>query len=115
VNAPTQAIDLLPTLLQMSGLPVPAQAQGSSMTGLFDGSDDGAKRVAYASMPDYVFTSLTTTRWKLIQNNATGEHRLFDRSRDPDERLDQLAIEPAVATQMTGQLQDWMKAVKISS
>ena len=115
VDAPTQAIDLLPTLLQMSGLPVPAQAQGSSMSGLFDGSDDGASRLAYASMPDYVFTALTTPRWKLIQNNATGEHRLFDRSRDPDERLDQLAIEPAVATEMTAQLQNWMKAVKISS
>lgn len=115
VNAPTQAIDLLPTLLELTGLPSPAQAQGGSLLSLLDGSDDGAKRVAFSSMPDYVFTALTTPRWKLIQNNATGEHRLFDRSRDPDERLDQLAIEPDVASQLTAQLQAWMKAVKISS
>ncbi|HEV7215520.1 MAG TPA: hypothetical protein VGP33_10385, partial [Chloroflexota bacterium] len=94
---------------------VPAQAQGSSMLGLFDGSDDGEARVAYASMPDYVFTSLTTSRWKLIQNNATGEHRLFDRSRDPEEQADQLAIQPEVAAKMTTQLMGWMKDVKISS
>ena len=115
VDAPTQGIDLFPTLLQLAGLPVPAQAQGTSMLGLFDGSDDGAARVAYASMPDYVFTALTTTHWKLIQNNATGEHRLFDRGRDPDERLDQLAIQPEVASHMTAKLQGWMKDVKISS
>ena len=115
IDAPTQGIDLFPTLLQLTGLPVPAQAQGSSLLGLFDGSDDGGARVAYASMPDYVFTSLTTSRWKLIQNNATGEHRLFDRSRDPEEQLDQLASQSEVASQMTAQLQGWMKEVKISS
>jgi hypothetical protein len=94
---------------------VPAQAQGVSMVGLLDGSDDGAQRIAYASMPDYVFTALTNRHWKLIQNNATGEHRLYNRSRDPAEQLDQLAIEPDVANQMTTQLQGWMKDVKISS
>jgi arylsulfatase len=115
VEAPTQAIDLLPTLLEMTGLPASPQAQGASMVGLLNGSDDGAQRVAYASMPDYVFTALTTQHWKLIQNNATGEHRLYNRSRDPAEQLDQLAVQPEVGTQLTGQLQSWMKAVKISS
>jgi arylsulfatase A-like enzyme len=115
ITAPTQGIDLLPTFMDLTELAVPAQAQGASMVGLLDGSDNGAKRVAYASMPDYVFTALTNQHWKLIQNNATGEHRLYDRSRDPAEQRDQLAVEPDVASQMTTQLQNWMKAVKISS
>lgn len=115
VAAPTQGIDLLPTFMHLAGLAVPAQAQGVSMLGLLDGSDDGAQHVAFASMPDYVFTALTNQHWKLIQNNATGEHRLYNRSRDPAEQVDQLAIQPDVANQMTTQLQGWMKAVKISS
>jgi arylsulfatase A-like enzyme len=115
VDAPTQAIDLFPTLLELAGLPVPPQAQGTSMTGLLDGTDDGSRRKAFAVMPDYAFTALTTPRWKLIRNNGNGAARLYDRVHDPEEKFDRYAAAPTAARRLTGELQAWMKAVKITS
>ena len=115
ITAPTQAIDLFPTLLELAGQPVPAQSEGASAAGLLAGRDDGSQRLAFSSMPDFVFTSIATARWKLIQNNASGQHRLYDMRADLGETHDVAAANTAVATQLTGQLAAWMKAVKISS
>ena len=113
VTAPTQAIDLFPTLLELAGISVSAQSEGKSLVQLLDGRDDGAGRAAYAAMPDYVFTSVATNGWKLIQNNASGTRRLFDLRADPLEQHDQLQAEPGIVTSMTGKLETWMKDVKI--
>jgi arylsulfatase len=114
VAAPTQAIDLFPTLLALAGLPASEQAQGTSLLGLLDGADDGAGRAAYAAMPDYVFTAVAAGRWKLIQNNATGQRRLFDLVADPQETRDVLAARAEVGEQMTARLRAWMRAARIS-
>lgn len=115
INAPTQAIDLFPTLLELAGQPVPGQSEGTSMANVLAGADDGRQRVAFASMPDFVFTSIATTQWKLIQNNASGQRRLYDMVRDNGETNDVLAANSDVGAQLTKQLTAWMKAVKISS
>lgn len=114
VNAPTQAIDLFPTLLELAGQPVAAQAQGKSVVGLLDGTSNGADRAAYAAMPDYVFTAVATPRWKLIQNNGSGQRRLYDLSNDPGETRDVLGANDNIGGQLADQLHQWMKAVKIS-
>lgn len=114
VSAPTQAIDLLPTVLEYAGLPIPAQVQGTSLAPLLDGRDSGASRVAFSAMPDYVFTSLTTPRWKIIKNNAAGQFRLFDMAGDPNEQHDLSQAQPGTVAQLSGRLATWMKAVKIS-
>lgn len=115
VNAPTQAIDLFPTLLELAGQPVSAQSEGTSMVGVLQGSDDGSQRKAFASMPDYVFTSIATPEWKLIQNNATGQHRLYNMTSDLGETKDVLSANSDTGAQLASQLTAWMKAVKISS
>lgn len=114
VSAPSQAVDLLPTLLDYAGLPIPAQVQGTSLVPLLDGRDPGTTRVAYSAMPDYVFTSLTWQSWKIIRNNAAGQFRLFNLATDPGERTDLSQAQPDVAARLSGQLSSWMKAVKIS-
>ncbi|HUZ76218.1 MAG TPA: sulfatase [Chloroflexota bacterium] len=114
VNAPTQAIDIFPTFLEMAGLRASPQAQGASVLPLLDGRDDGATRAAYGSMPDYVFTSVASGGWKLLRNNASGSQRLFDLIGDPAEQHDQLAAEPAVAAALAANLTSWMKAAHVS-
>ncbi|MDE3078305.1 MAG: sulfatase-like hydrolase/transferase, partial [Chloroflexota bacterium] len=114
IDVPTQAIDLFPTVLQMAGTPVPDQSQGSSLIGLLDGTDSGANRAAYASMPDYTFTSVTDGTWKLIQNNASGLRRLYDLRGDPGEQHDQLESQPDVAKELSAKLDGWMKETKIA-
>jgi len=114
IQAPTQAIDLLPTFMDLAGLPIPAQVQGATLTPLLSGTDDGAGRIAFATMPDFVFTGVTTPRYKLMQNNATGQHRLFDLVADPQESTDLSAAQPDVTSQLADRLHTWMKDVKIS-
>ncbi|MHB8619267.1 MAG: sulfatase family protein [Chloroflexota bacterium] len=114
ISAPTQAIDVFPTLLELAGLPVSEQAQGRSVVRLLDGSDDGASRASYAAMPDYVFTSVTVPGWKLIRNTASGERRLFDLAIDPTEQRDLAASRQDVAGPLETQLLSWMKEVHIS-
>jgi arylsulfatase A-like enzyme len=115
INVPTQAIDLFPTLLELAGQPVPQQSEGASAVGLLSGADNGQQRLAFASMPDFVFTSISTPRWKLIQNNASGQRRLYDMLHDMGETKDVLTANTDVGVQLTSQLAAWMKAVKVSS
>ncbi len=115
VSSVTQSIDLFPTLIEFSGMPVPAQTQGTSLKGLLDGTDDGSTRAAYSAMPDYVFTSIVTSQFKLIQNNASGQRIMYDVQNDPLEQHDLYSANPSVATDLTTSLNGWMKAVKISS
>lgn len=115
VNVPTQAVDLFPTLLDMAGQPVPGQSEGASAVGVLAGSDNGLQRLAFANMPDFVFTAVASPRWKLIQNNASGQRRLYDLAADVNETQDVFAANADVATQLSSKLTAWMKAVKISS
>ena len=113
VQAPSQAIDLFPTLLDYANLPVPAQSQGSSLVQLVDGTDTGATRAAFGAMPDYVFSSIAVPGWKLIRNNANGSHELYDLKADPTEAHEASAAHPDLLKRLDGALQGWMKAVKI--
>lgn len=114
VQAPSQAIDLFPTLLGLAGLPVPDQNQGQSLLPLLDGTDSGANRVAYGSMPDYVFTSVTMPGWKYIRNNASGGAQLYNLSSDPGEMHDVSGGNSGVFKDLSGKADAWMKAVKIA-
>jgi arylsulfatase A-like enzyme len=110
VQAPTQAIDIFPTLLDLAGLKVPDQNQGASLVRLLDGSDDGTQRATFSAMPDYTFTSLIVPGWKLVQNNPGGDVELFDLAHDPGETHDLGTAEPDIARQMEAKVNDWMKA-----
>ncbi|MGH2470259.1 MAG: sulfatase family protein, partial [Chloroflexota bacterium] len=115
IGATTQAIDLLPTLLQLAGAPVPAQAQGTSLLPLLNGSDGGTGRVAFSAMPDDVFTSVTSNGWRLIRNNVSGTQRLFNLGADPGEQHDLLPAQADQAASLGARLEGWMKEVKIAS
>ncbi|MCL4507921.1 MAG: sulfatase [Chloroflexi bacterium] len=114
IDAPAQAIDLFPTLLDLAGQPVSAQAQGKSLAPLLTGVDDGSMRRTFALMPDYTFTSIVVPGWKLIQNNATGQRRLYNLQQDPGEQHDVLAAQSRLGGTLITELNSWMKAVKIS-
>ena len=114
VHAPAQAIDVFATLLDLAGISVPRQSQGKSLVPLMSGSDTGVSRESFALMPDYTFTSIVVPGWKLIQNNATGQRRLYDLSSDPGEQHDVLHVYTDLADRLAVRLNGWMKAEKIS-
>lgn len=86
VNAPIDFADVLPTLADVAGLPIPEYADGQSMLPLVTGHEDKARGwvfISYARNPespaDYRHF-VSDTRWKLYSDG-----KIFDLSNDIDE------------------------------
>jgi len=102
VSQIVENIDVMPTLCEMIGVPLPAQGiQGCSMTKLVAGQDATWKNRAFAERNS---SMIRTAQYKLIKNSAKevrksdvgSEYELYDMFKDPLE-IDNLAADPAHA------------------
>lgn len=82
--------DIMPTVLDMAGLPIPDSVQGESLLGYFKKPDRSKRKLAYAETfyPRLHFgwselRSIQDGRWKLI---IAPEPELYDLSHDPKEK-----------------------------
>ena len=141
VGATVQTIDLMPTLLELSRIPLPAGLQGRSLVPLLAGArpagpdavraDAGAwterpaitekaVTVDNGSPPprDTESVSVVFQGYKLIHNTkrpAGGpELELFDHRRDPLDRTDVAAQHPDVVERLKRELDAWRKSVASS-
>ncbi len=86
-----QNIDYAPTFLEMAGLPVPDEVQGSSLLPLLQGNADtwrSSLYYAYYELGEHAVPQhfgVRTSRHKLIYFPRTDEWNLFDLERDPQE------------------------------
>jgi len=94
LSHPTETVDLLPTLFDYLGVPVPEQAEGISLWPLIRGEREELAR------PEVVLSTAARDRhairlgaWKLIVD-AEGKSELYHLARDPDEQRDLAAAEP---------------------
>lgn len=126
VDTPVQTIDLMPTLLELSGLETPKEAQGRSLTGLIRGDQERARPV-FSVKPATAADALTPPPraleaysvifegWKLIHNVAGRDQRpefeLFQQKEDPQNRHDVAAQHPDQVQRLAGLLADWRKSV----
>jgi len=79
-------LDLVPTLLDLLGLPIEAQGfEGRSLLPRLDG-DRGGDRHAFAMMNRW--RAVADDRYKLVTELGSDRWQLFDLSRDPGERRD---------------------------
>jgi len=92
--APVLNIDLAPTLLDIAGLPIPADMQGRSWAPILS-EDDPTWREAvyYEYFADFPYQvppnqAVRTERWIYIEYDRGLEPMLFDRLADPDQRDD---------------------------
>jgi len=91
-------VDVMPTILEMSGLAIPAVVQGESLTPLFVEGADVEDRFIYSetfyARYHYGWSELTAIqndRYKLIMSP---DPELYDLVEDPDERINLVAREP---------------------
>lgn len=115
VNRIVENIDVMPTLCEMAGVPLPAEGiQGRSLTGLVAGKEDGWKDVAFAERNS---SMIRTPHYKLIKNQAknrrhvASEYELYDLLRDPQETHN-LAGDPAYAAtvkELAARLDAWQE------
>lgn len=93
-QALVELIDVMPTLLELAGEPVPAHVQGRSLLPILTGqADPGAHRdfvrceyYNALDLPDHSYaTMLRDGRYKLVVYHGHGLGELYDLELDPDE------------------------------
>ncbi len=104
-------VDLAPTLLDLAGVPVPADAQGRSLRPLWRDEarrdEAGDWRTEFAVLDSYddpargpAELALRTERWKYVRfRSPRVEELLYDLASDPDETTD-LAADPDQAERL---------------
>jgi arylsulfatase A-like enzyme len=108
LTPPIQHIDLMPTILDLVGLPYPRGIQGRSIVPIINGTDDGDDRMAYTTVADDSQTSIVSAQgWKLIADRLTGGRELFYLPSDPDERENLASVFPDRAIALSRQLDAW--------
>ncbi len=126
VDTTVQTLDMMPTLLDLAGIPIPESAQGMSLRALWSEGGGAARRppaiaerkvqVAVGDIDGDVFRgsdslALVEQEWKLIWNvrQAPGapEHELYHRPSDPLDQTNVAAQQPEVVARLLSQLQRW--------
>lgn len=94
VDRLAQHVDVVPTLLDALGLPVPAAVEGRSLLPAMagageDGSGDEEAALSWLDVDGFRSASASTPAWRLIEDRAPRAGRsLFDRRGDPRETRD---------------------------
>ncbi|MBI5689999.1 MAG: sulfatase-like hydrolase/transferase [Verrucomicrobia bacterium] len=91
--------DLLPTLCDLAGVPIPAGVDGRSLRPILEGRREAVREVAATFFMDQQF-SVRDARWKLIQFPTHGRRELYDLQQDPHE-LQDLSADPAHSALLT--------------
>ena len=75
-------VDVLPTILSLAGVPVPAAVEGHDLTPILAGRQQSVQDQAFIEISDKI--GIVTDRWKMfVHPRAEGE--LYDLNTDPDE------------------------------
>lgn len=139
IPATVRSIDVMPTLLDLSGLPAPEFMQGESLAPLFAAAREGgdaeqllasaqglgwtnppaisqkqnAQSVPARGIEDF---GITTDGWKLIHHamRAEGapEFELFDHDKDPLDLHDVAAEHPEIVARLKSELDAWKGMVE---
>ncbi len=109
----TDSVDLMPTILDYAGVPVPAGAQGRSLRPVLDGREKPDGRPGFCERGldgRTAMRMIRTKEWKLCVY-GDGRRELFHLTDDPAE-VRNLAGDPDFRTQRRGlerQLREWMQ------
>ena len=118
-----ELIDVMPTLLALSGLAAPKGIQGASLVPLMsDGPHSGWPRPAITEAAGRPDPSVATTEesyalslgdWKLAHHVVRAadrpEFQLFDRGKDPLDTTDVAAQHPEVVARLSRELEAWRR------
>lgn len=127
IKTTVELIDVMPTILDISGLAAPEEVQGESLLPLLVGDEEGwKKRPAFSEKPatthfgtpaprDTEATTIVFDGWKLIHNtrrpDGFPEFELYDRRNDPFDQLNVAAQNPAIVERLGQHLSAWRKLV----
>ncbi|MDD5553460.1 MAG: sulfatase [Candidatus Omnitrophica bacterium] len=102
----TQNVDIMPTILDLLGIPVPRQAQGKSLVDLMDGK-------AAPRAHEYVFgesngiSSIRSKEWLFLLNNDSQKRELYHLYSDPREQKNVYLENKDAALKLESELKKW--------
>ena len=118
-----QSIDIMPTLLELSGVPVPGGIQGASLVPFLKGErnpawprpavTEASGRMAATQEEVEESFAIALEGWKLVHHPrrpaGRPEYELFDRRRDPLDQVDLAPEHPDVVERLAKELHAWRK------
>lgn len=119
-DVPVISTDFYPTILEMAGLPLKPQQHidGISLAPLLKGGKKIDRDAVYWHFPHYSNHGLQSPGgavragdFKLIEYFENGTVQLFNLAKDPGEKNDISASDPATAKRLTEMLHNWRKQV----
>ena len=122
VDQQVSHIDIMPTLFDLLGLPIPAFMEGSSLLPLIDGDSTAFREAAYCqttpagwqalASDDREIYAIRTTSWKLILNTdaqrSMRKFELYNLCTDPGETRNLAGEEPKVVSRLKPQLDSYV-------
>lgn len=103
MDIPAQSVDILPTVLQILGIPYPSVTDGKD---LFAGYTHDEIYLVAEKTTDSIKT-IRDSRWKLLLNTKSGENiptELYDITRDANEMNNVIFLHPDVVKKLTDAL-----------
>ena len=98
-------VDVLPTVLELAGIPVPPGVAGRSLVPAMKGeAGEAVGALAELDLSGLVFDSWRTQRWRLIRPGRDGVAQLYDLDADPGETNDVAAGHPEMAAELAAEL-----------
>lgn len=106
-----RSIDIMPTILDISGAELPQEAQGRSLLPAISGQE-------IAQLPAYSETrrwenidkrTLIDGKLKLIADYRSGENELYDLTDDPGEKKNIYSAQPEKAAPIKRRLEEWIR------
>ncbi len=126
IDTTVQTLDMMPTVVELAGLPIPRTAQGKSLAPLWAEGGAAQRRLPVVAErktpmpmtggPDDAFIgsdslAIVEAEWKLIWNVRQGEgvpeHELFHRLSDPFDQTNVAAEQPEVVERLRALLERW--------
>lgn len=107
ISSQVQLIDILPTILDFTGVPVNHQAQGKSLVSLIEGKEHPENE--YAFVNGYKEVAVRTNGWKLIRLRESLEEsfELFNLKNDPGENKNIIRRNKNVGDHLKKELSKW--------
>jgi len=125
--APVESIDIAPTILELLGIPLPADFEGESLVDRILEQPSGAEAGAFSELGPEIF-SIRTERWHYIYNPLglrapttrdraerarpvfeIAREELYDALHDPRETTNLVHVHPELAAQLRRRLHAWIE------
>jgi arylsulfatase A-like enzyme len=116
--AHVELIDIMPTLLQIAGLPEPPGLQGRGLRPILGadnqpGDDEPVFTERRTPADTDFWNAVIYGRWKLIHDPTAGRTTLFDIEADPGETLPLEERNPEVVSSLRARIAAWMERNRI--